>query len=123
MIYKRNNIWWMDVTIDGVRYRQSLETTDKRKAAKEEKRRIQQSASGLLAVKTTDLAKLGFKEAVDEFLKDRKTEIADSSYRKERQLFAKPKEFFGSMPVKKIQAHHLLAYRSEREWTMVVQLT
>jgi hypothetical protein len=40
------------------------------------------------------LAKLGFKEAVDQFLKHRKSEIADSTYRKEKQLLAKPKEFF-----------------------------
>src|SRR5262249_41151744 len=46
--------------------------------------------------------------------KERKTEIADYTYRKEKQLLAKPKDFFGSMIVKRIQSQHLLSYRAER---------
>jgi len=103
----------MDVTIDGVRYRQSLETTDKREAKKEETKRIHQAASGLLAVKKTELAKLGLKEAVDEFLKEPKTEIDDSTYAKEKQLFSKPSDFFASMPVRDVQTQHLIWYRNE----------
>ena len=31
MIYKRGDSWHMDITVSGVRYRESLNTTDKRK--------------------------------------------------------------------------------------------
>ena len=40
MLYKRANTWHMDVTVNGVRYRQSLKTSDKRKASALEKSRI-----------------------------------------------------------------------------------
>jgi hypothetical protein len=30
MIYKRDKLWHMDVTIHGVRYREALDTTDRR---------------------------------------------------------------------------------------------
>lgn len=40
MIYKRQKHWHMDVTINGVRYREGLDTTDRREALRLEKKRV-----------------------------------------------------------------------------------
>ena len=38
--YKRGKHYWMDVTVNGVRYRESLETSDWREAQRFERARI-----------------------------------------------------------------------------------
>lgn len=47
MIYKRIGHWHLDVTIHGVRYREALNTTDKRQAKELEKNRIADKARTL----------------------------------------------------------------------------
>jgi hypothetical protein len=37
MTYKRGETWHLDITVSGVRYRESLDTTDKREAKDKEK--------------------------------------------------------------------------------------
>lgn len=37
MAYKRGGVWWARFTVNGVKYRQSLETGDRRKALEDEK--------------------------------------------------------------------------------------
>ena len=64
----------MDNTVDGVRYRQPLETTNWQEARKREKELIKQAALGLLAAKTADFARLGFSEAADRYQASRPKE-------------------------------------------------
>ena len=52
MIYKRIGHWHLDVTIHGVRYREALNTTDKRQAKELEKNRIAEIKQGKNASKT-----------------------------------------------------------------------
>jgi hypothetical protein len=47
MIYKRTGHWHLDVTIHGVRYREALNTTDKRQAKELEKNRITEIKQGM----------------------------------------------------------------------------
>ena len=51
-IYKRGKLWHMDVMINGVRYREPLETTDRREASSLEKKRIAEIQAGKGASKT-----------------------------------------------------------------------
>ncbi len=46
MIYKRDEHWHMEVTINGVRYREALDTTDKREALGLEKKRVGEIQQG-----------------------------------------------------------------------------
>ena len=46
MIYKRKKHWHMDVTVAGVRYREALNTTDRREALNLEKQRVAEIQAG-----------------------------------------------------------------------------
>ena len=48
------------------------------------------------------------------YLKDRKPELAESSYKKERQLLVQPKLYLRSLSLQRIETRHLLDYRDER---------
>ena len=52
MIYKRGKHWHMDVVISGVRYREALDTTDKREAPGLMNKRIAEIQAGKGASKT-----------------------------------------------------------------------
>lgn len=74
MIYKRLNYWHMDVTVHGVRYREALDTTDKREALTLEKKRVAEILAGKAASKSgREFARKPFREAADQFLEDRTT--------------------------------------------------
>src|SRR5579885_2933953 len=65
MIYKRIGHWHLDVTIHGVRYREALNTTDKRQAKELEKNRIAEIKQGKNASKTgREFARKPFCEGV-----------------------------------------------------------
>ncbi len=64
MIYKRRGYWHLDVTISGVRYREALNTTDKREAKDREKDRIAEVKQGKGASKSgREFARKPFSEA------------------------------------------------------------
>ena len=67
--------------------------------------------------KTSDFARLPFSDAADKYLEERKGELAEGSYKKERQLLVQPKSSFKTIPLKKVQTQHLMDYRVERQKT------
>ena len=67
----------MDVMISGVRYREALDTTDRREALNLEKKRIGEIQQGKGASKTSrDFARMPFPVAADQFLEERKPHVA-----------------------------------------------
>ena len=70
---KRGNTWHTDFFIDGVRYRQSLKTTDWREAQKEERRLLKSAEAGKLAAsgRRKAFARMAFKDAAQQFTQDR----------------------------------------------------
>ena len=79
MIYKRKMHWHMDVTINGARYREALNTTDKREAKELEKNRIAEIKHGKGASKTgRAFARKPFNEAADVYLDERQPHNADA---------------------------------------------
>ena len=113
-LFKRNKTWWTDFSVNGVRYRQSLDTTDWRQAQADEKNLIADATRGKLAPASKKFARLAFGEAADRYLDNRHLELSDRSYKKERQLLVEPRRFFGSVAVMRIGAEELLAYRQAR---------
>ena len=113
-LFKRNKTWWTDFSVNGVRYRQSLDTTDWRQAQSDEKKLIADASTGKLAPASKKFARLAFSEAADRYLENRRLELSDRSYKKERQLLVEPRRFFGATSVMRIGAEELLAYRQER---------
>ncbi len=111
-LYKRNNMW-LDVSVNGQRFRLSLDTTDKRAARALANKKIAQAEQGKITATSQSFARLAFGEAADKYLATRKLELAPSSYVKEEQLLIRPREFFRATTLNKISADLLIDYR---EW-------
>jgi integrase len=115
MIYKRGNHWHMDVMVHGVRYREALETTDRREASSLEKKRVAEIQAGKAASKTSrDFARRPFTEAADQFLEERKPHVAERTYVLERNLLSSLRKFFGERPLLHIKAEDISAYQRSR---------
>ena len=69
MLRKRNGTYHCDFTVNGQRYRQTLETGDKREAIQRERDLITRAKEGRLATGTTaEFSRLPFNQAVDKYL-------------------------------------------------------
>lgn len=96
MIYKRGRHWHMDVMVHGIRYREALDTTDKREALALEKKRVGEIQQGKGASKTgRDFARMPFTAAADKFLEERKPHVAERTYILERNLLSPLRKAFG----------------------------
>ncbi len=113
-LFKRNKIWWTDFSVNGIRYRQSLDTTDWREAQANEKKLIADANAGKLAPACKKFSRLAFCEAADRYLEDRRLELCDRSFKKESQLLVQPRKFFAALPLRRIGPEDLLAYRRAR---------
>ena len=99
-LVKRGKTWHTHFFVDGIRYRQSLETRDWREAQAKEKDLIARAAQGKLSASHQGFAKLSFGQAAEIYLDGRKLELSDSSRKKERQLLVKTRAVFpGKVPV------------------------
>ena len=110
-LYKRGGTWWTDFSVNGQRFRQSLDTTDWREALSEEKKLIAQAQGGKLTAAGQSFARLAFTEAAERYLDSRKLELSDRSLKKERQLLVQSASFFGTMPLTRITTEN---YRESR---------
>jgi len=113
-LYKRNSVWWVDFSVNGQRYRQSLDTTDRRKAKGLANKRIADAEQGKITPAGVTFSRLAFGEAAERYLLGRKLELASSSHTKERQLLVKLREFFQASSLNRISAEQVLGYRDWR---------
>src|SRR5687767_12982779 len=99
MIYKRCDYWHMDVTVNGVRYREALDTSDKREALRLEKNRVAEIHQGKNASPMgREFARKPFGAAADQFLEERKPHVAERTSVLERNLLSPLRKFFGDRP-------------------------
>jgi integrase len=116
MIYKRIGHWHIDVTINGVRYREALETTDKREAKELEKNRIAEIKQGKGASKTgRAFARKPFSEAATIYLEERKLHVAERTMQFERERLVPLNEHFGEKPLLRFKAEDIAAYQTSRK--------
>jgi len=95
MIYKRGGYWHLDVTVHGVRYREALDTTDRREASMLEKKRVGEIQQGKGASLTgRAFARKSFGAAADQFLEDRKPHISERTHQLERNLLSPLRKVF-----------------------------
>jgi hypothetical protein len=85
-LYKRNKIWHTDFSLNGQRFRESLDTSDWREAQRREKELIAQASAGKLAPSGQQFGRLAFSEAADRYLKSRKLELSTRSSKKAGQV-------------------------------------
>src|SRR5580693_2691957 len=114
-LYKRGGTWWTDFSVNGQRFRLSLDTTDWREAQRQEKERIAQASAGKLTTSGQQFGRLGFGEALDRYLADRYVRVAAKSHRTESD-HAKPlRDYFGTTSIVHIRVESILAYIRERK--------
>src|SRR6266705_7114711 len=78
MIYKRGGHWHVDVTVNGVRYREALDTTDRREALRLEKKRVGEILADKAASKSgREFGRKPFSEVARLFLEDRKGHVSE----------------------------------------------
>jgi integrase len=131
MIYKRGKHWHLDVTINGVRYRETLltpeepfGTTDHKAAKRREKERIAEIHDGRGASPTgRDFARKPFGVAADVFLEDRKPHVSERTHQLERNLLVPLRKHFGERALVRIKADDIGGYQRSRRQTGISRRT
>ena len=114
-LYKRGKTWWTDFSVNGQRYRQSLDTTDWRAAQTEQKKLVVQASAGKLAPSSQLFAKLAFGEAADRYSADRLAHLAPRSIVTERERLKPLRAFFAALSLKRISADGIGEYIAHRK--------
>jgi len=122
-LFRRGSWWHTDFSVNGQRFRQSLDTKDWREARKREKELIAQAQAGKLSAAGQSFARLAFTEALERYLEDRAAHVVPSSHRSESD-HAKPlREAFAATSVARISAESILAYIRERKGKAISNVT
>src|SRR5438046_912552 len=114
-VFKRNRIWWSDFSVNGQRYRQSLRTSDWRRAQAMEKELIAKASAGTLTPSSQRLTRLPFSQTLYRYLEDRAVRVCERSARSERDHSKPLEHYFGPMPLGQISVEDVLAYIRERK--------
>ena len=113
MIYKRKKRYWLDVTVNGIRYREPLKTGNWQAAKQAEKDRLLEIAQGKAGARGP-AAKLTFNTAVDAYIEERQLHSAEKSCCTDRERSVALRRVFGEVPLKKITAAAILEYQKDR---------
>ncbi len=115
MIYKRSGRWHLDVTIQGVRYREALDTTDKRQAKEFEKDRIAAIKQGKGASKTgREFARKPFSEAATVYLEERKPHVSERTIQFEKERLKPLGKHFGESSLLRFKVEDVAGYQTAR---------
>src|SRR5262245_34993726 len=101
-IFKRNKKWWIDVTVEGVRFRQSLATANWQEAQSKAARFQVEAEDGKVATPRAEFNRLGFSAAVDRYIEERKPDLKPRSYQTEVERARPLKKYFGSRALSRI---------------------
>ena len=114
-LVKRGKTWHTHFFVDGQRFRQSLETSDWREAQAKEKELIARASQGKLAPASQQFSKLNVSDALERYLDDRAAHVQPTSKRSESD-HAKPlRDYFGPLPIARIDEDSILAYVRHRK--------
>jgi integrase len=123
MIYKRpkkakRSWYWMDDTINGVRYREPLRTQIWQEALQKHRDRLLEIQQGKAGSKGP-IAKQTFEAAADAYIDERELHSAEMTYRTDRDRSQPLRKFFGELPLKKITPKLVVDYQKARKETGV----
>jgi integrase len=113
-LVKRGTTWHCHFVVDGIRYRESLKTTDWREAQKRERDAIEKARAGKLAAKHKATALLTFKQAAEQFVTDPARDLKPLSVRTEKERMRAVNKLLGDRRVKALVADDVIAYIRER---------
>jgi integrase len=109
-LWKRGDWHWADFSVNGTRYRVPLRTGDRREAKRLEKEKIAEAQGGKLTPSTLNFARLGFSEAADRYLEERRHGLARWSVRTEQERSRPLKLYFGATALNRITADAVRGY-------------
>jgi integrase len=117
VIYKRKNTYHADVTVNGVRYRQSLETGNWQEAQRKQKELIALILEGKAAPPAGrgSFASLPLEDALEEFVKGREGRVSERTSQIDRERAKVLKRIMGKTLVRKIGAAAIRAYQEARK--------
>ena len=121
--YKRGEIWHCDFTVNGQRFRQSLDTTDWREAQRKKRKLESEAEKGTLTPKTREFARLPFTDAAEKHLADRILRLAERSIQTERERLKPLRRYLGNTPVASISADMVREYVAVRSKARVANKT
>ena len=93
MIYKRGKWYHMDDTVNGVRYREPLKTTNWQEALRLEKERLAEIAAGK-GLNRHIAGKQTFNQAADSYIEKRRLFSAEKTYLTDKQRSGPLRGFF-----------------------------
>jgi integrase len=116
-IYKRGKTFHTDVTVSGIRYRESLETTNWQEAQRLEKEFIARALAGKAAPPTGkgSFASLPMEQALAEFVKGRVGRVAERTSQVDRERSKPIVRHMGTVLVRKIDAARIRDYQDARK--------
>ncbi len=118
-IFKRGKIFWMDAVVNGHRFRESLGTTDARKAPSFERERIiqLQNRAPDPTRKTQTFGSMTIDIAIPAYIEERRAQVSHrmTQYWLEQSRPLSRSTVFKSMSLKKLTPAHIAAYQNERK--------
>ena len=111
---KRGKTWHTHFFVDGLRFRQSLETSDWREAQRKERDLIADAKAGKLAASNDDFSRLLFRDAAKRFLADRIPHLAARRIQTERERVKPINKEIGETPVRRVTVEQVRSYIRDR---------
>ena len=114
--YKRSGVFYSDISLNGRRYRQSLSTSDWRKAQQLERDLAEtlKKQAALSVNAPQDFARLALTQALDHYIADREYALEPKTIRTERERSKQLKRQLGAIPVKKLTVADIMEYLRKR---------
>jgi len=117
---KRKNTWWTDFSVNGQRFRESLDTSDWREAQAKEKELIAQASQGKLAGRSMQFGRMAFTMAADLYLEEKLPHLASRTVQTEKERLKPLNAHFGAVSLNRISAEAVRGYVSERTaWRII----
>lgn len=114
-LWKRDNTWWADVTVNGRRYRQSLKTSDKREAKSLEKEFVAAVQAGSVGSPSgKSYARLPFDQAAKIYVEERVGRVAERTTQFERERLVPLLRHLKACPLSKLTPERIARYQQAR---------
>ena len=115
-VFKRGQWYWMDSAVNDQRYRESLHTTDWRKATQLERQRIAElaKASPDLTQRGQTYGALDVATAIDTYADERRAQVVARTVAYWRENAKPLAAFFGRTKLRKITAIQITEYQKSR---------
>ena len=111
-LWKRNNRYWTDFTVDGRRYRKPLGTSNKQEAVRRERDLIETARNG--GISSGERAPKTLFAGIDTYLADKRVRCSTRTLELEQERLSVIKRHFGDLRLSRITAATIADYQRAR---------